>query len=141
MGTVHLIFLFDIYIQVLGYFVAYTSEKGSPPLVFVLSEKGCSILLFPFVNDREQDLVECVLLPIWLPDKVKEGSLLNRNLLVVLLLLCGGHSDGIISSSEYKYPYPKEGTRKSLLKEKIQTVEESTSELLKAKDKEIKGEH
>ena len=77
-------------------------------------------------------------IPIWLPDKVEEGSLLNRNLLVVLLLLCGGHSDGIISSSEYKYQYPKEGTWKSLLKEKIQTVEESMSELLKKRDEVIK---
>ena len=126
--------------NVLGYFVAYTSEKGRPPLVFVLSEKGYSILLFPFVNRHGQDLVEYVLLPeipiSALPDKVKEGSLLNRNLLVVLLLLCGGHGDGVVIPS-LEYQYPLEGTRKSFLKEKIQTVQESMSELLQAKDREI----
>ena len=76
-------------------------------------------------------------IPIWaLPDKVKEGSLLNRNLLVVLLLLCGGHGDGVVIPS-LEYKYPSDGTRKSYLKEKIQTVQESMSELLQAKDKEI----
>ena len=45
------------------YFVAYTSEMGNPPLVFVLSEKDCSMLLFPFTNKDGFDLVECVLLP------------------------------------------------------------------------------
>ena len=35
-------------------------------------------------------------IPIWaLADKVKEGSLLNINLLVVLLLLCGGYGDDV----------------------------------------------
>ena len=63
-------------------------------------------------------------------------SLLNRNLLVVLLLLCGGHGDGVVIPS-LEYQYPLEGTRKSFLKERIQTVQESMSELLQAKDKEI----
>ena len=62
---------------------------GNPPLVFVLSEKDCSMLLFPFTNKDGFDLVECVLLPeipIW-ANKAEEGALLNRHLLVVMLLL------------------------------------------------------
>jgi hypothetical protein len=70
---------------------------GNPPLVFVLSEKDCSMLLFPFINDEGDDLVECVLLPeipIWDSNRAEEGALLNRHLLVVMLLLCGGRGEG-----------------------------------------------
>ena len=69
---------------------------GNPPLVFVLSEKDCLMLLFPFINDKGGDLVECVLLPeipIW-ASGAGEGALLNRNLLVMMLLLCGGRGKG-----------------------------------------------
>ena len=64
---------------------------GNPPLVFVLSEKDCSMLLFPFINSEGDDLVECVVLPeipIWVSKKAEEGALLNRQLLVVILLFC-----------------------------------------------------
>ncbi|CAI8021359.1 hypothetical protein GBAR_LOCUS12678 [Geodia barretti] len=81
---------------------------GNPPLVFVLSEKDCSMLLFPFINGGG-DLVECVLLPeipIW-ANKTEEGALLNRHLLVVMLLLCGGRGEGdAINYLQYKYEYP-----------------------------------
>ena len=37
-----------------------------------------------------------IYIPVWnSPDKVKEGSFLNRNLLVVLLLLSGSHGHGV----------------------------------------------
>ena len=82
---------------VLGYFVAYMSEERNPPLVFVLSEKHCSMLLFPFINSEGDDLVECVVLPeipIWVSKKAEEGALLNRQLLVVILLFCAGRDEG-----------------------------------------------
>ena len=66
-GYMH--FSFVQHLQVLGYFVAYTSESGNPPLVFVLSEKSCKALLFPFVNKENHDAVECLLLPdtpVWM---------------------------------------------------------------------------
>ena len=56
-------------------------------------------------------------IPIW-----ASGSLLNRDILVVLLLLCGGHGDGHVDGIS-RLEYPKEGTRKSLIKEMIRTVE------------------
>ena len=70
-------------------------------------------------------------IPIWaLADKVKEGSLLNSNLLVELLLLCGSHGDVVGVIPPLEYVYPSEGTRKSFIKEKIQTVQERMSEEL-----------
>ena len=114
---------------------------GNPPLVFVLSEKDCSMLLFPFINDEGVDLVECVLLPeipIWASNRADEGALLNKQLLVVMLLLCGGRGKGdAINYSQYKYEYPhKEGTRKSVIKETIQTVRENMTELLQKVERE-----
>ena len=107
---------------------------GNPPLVFVLSEKDCSMLLFPFINDEEDDLVECVLLPeipIWGSNRAEEGALLNRHLLVVMLLLCGGRGEGEgINYSRKKLNYPFKGTTKSVIKQKIQTVQENMFELL-----------
>ena len=75
--------------QVLGYFVAYTSEQGNPPLIFVLSEVSCSILLFPFQDVNGEDIVECLLLPdipVWVGKENEEVSL-NKELLVILVLL------------------------------------------------------
>ena len=113
---------------------------GNPPLVFVLSEKDCSMLLFPFINDDEDDLVECVLLPeipIWGSNRAEEGALLNRHLLGVMLLLCGGRGEGEgIDYSTYKLKYPFEGTKKSVIKQKIQTVRENMFELIQ-KEKEV----
>jgi len=111
--------------QVLGYFVAYTSEFGNPPLVFVLSEKTCKLLLFPFVNDKEEDVVECLLLPdiaVWIEND--SGVSLNNRLLQMLLLLSCTKN-----RTRMRYTYPGVSTRKSLVKDRIQTVEERTAEL------------
>ena len=120
----------------------------NPPLVFVLSEKDCSMLLFPFINKDKNDLVECVLLPeipIW-ANKVEEGALLNRHLLVVMVLICGGRGkDDEIDYMQYKYVYPSGGTKKSVIKEKVQTVRENMIDMLqkaekKRQDAEKKGQ-
>ena len=58
------------YMQTIGYFVKLTTEEGRPPVVFVLSENSATVLLFPFVNNSDNGVVECVQLPdypIWLP--------------------------------------------------------------------------
>ena len=69
------------------------------------------MLLFPFTNKDGFDLVECVLLPeipIW-ANKAEEGALLNRHLLVVMLLLCGGRGKGdAIDYTQYKSQYPSD---------------------------------
>ena len=95
----------------------------------LLSEKGCSILLFPFVNQINQGLVKALLLPelpLWASTENMTGlTFLNSDFLVLLLLLCG--EEGQLS---FKHSYPLEGTRKALLKEKIQTVKETMAELL-----------
>ena len=122
-GYMH--FSFVRHLQVLGYFVAYTSESGNPPLVFVLSEKSCKLLLFPFVNNDEEDVVECLLLPdiaVWIK-KDSEVSL-NKTLLVMLLLL-----SCTTNRNRMKCKYLGTSTRKSLIKDRIQTVEEHTAEL------------
>ena len=115
----------------------------NPPLVFVLSEKYCSMLLFPFIDNDNNDLVECVLLPeipIW-ANKVEEGALLNRHLLVVMLLLCGGHGeDDEINYLQYKYVYPSGGTKKSEIKKRIQTVRENITDLLQKSERKRQEE-
>ena len=105
--------------------MACTSESGNPPLVFVLSEKSCKLLLFPFVNNDEEDVVECLLLPdiaVWIK-KDSEVSL-NKTLLVMLLLL-----SCTTNRNRMKCKYLGTSTRKSLIKDRIQTVEEHTAEL------------
>ena len=117
--------------------------------MFVLSEKNCSMLLFPFINSKNDDLVECVVLPeipIWVSKKAEEGALLNRQLLVVILLFCAGRDEGEnINYMDYKYEYPADlgaGTKKSVIKAKIQSVEENLMDLLtkerEEKEKQIK---
>ena len=104
--------------------MACTSESGNPPLVFVLSEKSCKVLLFPFVNDENHDVVECLLLPdipVWI--KTDSGPSLNKTLLLILLLLCCTKN-----RTGMGYKYPGTSTRKSLIKKRIQTVEEHTAE-------------
>ena len=112
--------------------------------MFVLSEKNCSMLLFPFINSKNDDLVECVVLPeipIWVSKKAEEGALLNRQLLVVILLFCAGRDEGEnINYMDYKYEYPADlgaGTKKSVIKAKIQSVVENLMDLL-TKEREEK---
>ena len=107
--------------------------------MFVLSEKHCSMLLFPFINSEGDDLVECVVLPeipIWGSKEAEEGALLNRQLLVVILLFCAGRDEGEKINVDYKYQYPSgdvdlgAGTKKSVIKARIQSVEENLIDLL-----------
>jgi len=122
-GYMH--FSFVRHLQVLGYFVAYTSESGNPPLVFVLSEKSCKVLLFPFVNNSEEDVIESLLLPdiaVWIEKDSKVS--LNKTLLVMLLLL-----SCTTNRNRMKCKYLGTSTRKSLIKDRIQTVEEHTAEI------------
>ena len=101
------------------------------------------MLLFPFTNKDGFDLVEFVLLPeipIW-ANKAEERALLNRHLLVVMLLLCGGRGKGdAIDYTQYKSQYPSEGTKKAVIKESIQTVWENMSELLQKAERELQEE-
>ena len=100
--------------------MAYTSESGNPPLVFVLSEKTCKLFLFPFVNEKTEDVVKCLLLPdipVWI--KNDSGVSLNKRLLQILLLLsCRKTSKRC--NIRTLVPPPK----KSLVRERIQTVDE-----------------
>ena len=106
--------------------MAYTSERRKPPLVFVLSEKSCKILLFPFINKKEKDIIDCLLLPdipVWIENDF--GGSLNRKFLLILLLLsCREHKEWIRIKS------PGESTRKSLIKSRILTVEQLMEEKL-----------
>ena len=99
------------------------------------------MLLFPFINEEGVDLVECVLLqeiPIWGSNRVEEGALLNRHLLVVMLLLCGGRGEGEgINYSRKRLIYPFDGTKKSVIKQKIQTVRENMMELVHNTEKKM----
>ena len=111
-GYMH--FSFVQHLQVLGYFVAYTSESGNPPLVFVVSEKSCKVLLFPFVNIENHD-VECLLLPdipVWIETDSRVS--LNKRLLQMLLLLSCTKN-----RLRMRYKYPGTSTRKSLVKKRI----------------------
>ena len=72
-------------------------------------------------------------IPIW----ANKGALLNRHLLVVMLLLCGGRGKGdAIDYTQYKSQYPSEGTKKAVIKESIQTVWENMAELLQKAQEE-----
>ena len=95
------------------------------------------MLLFPFINSEGDDLVECVVLPeipIWVSKKAEEGALLNRQLLVVILLFCAGRDEGEKINVDY-YQYPSgdvdlgAGTKKSVIKARIQSVEENLMDL------------
>ena len=113
--------------------MAYTSKRRKPPLVFVLSEKSCKILLFPLIYEKEKDIIDCLLLPdipVWIENDF-EGSL-NRKFLLILLLSCREHKEWI------RIKYPGESTQKSLIKSRILTVEQLMEEkLLQQKEEKI----
>ena len=96
------------------------------------------MLLFPFINSNGGDIVECVLLPempIWASNRAEEGALVNRHLLVVMLLLCGSRFFPDVES--LKVEYPSDGTKKALIKERIQTVQENMIDLLKKAERKV----
>jgi len=87
-------------------------------------EKSCKLLLFPFVNNEEEDVVECLLLPdiaVWIEND--SGVSLNKTLLKILLLSCTKNRTG-----RMKYDYPGPSTKKSLVKERIWSVKELMSD-------------
>lgn len=107
-------------LQVLGYFIKYAAEVGRPPLVFVLSEKSAKLMLFPFVNENQEQAVVSVLLPhfpLWCDGRDGAGVVsFSCNFLVLLLLVCGSYDT---TMAEFKYP--GEGTPKKHLKGHILT--------------------
>lgn len=109
------------FVQVLGYTIKYTAEEGRLPLVFVPSEKFMKFLLFPFMNDGQDPVIECLILPhcpLWKNDQ------LNFDVLVLLLLLSGGDCTERMTLVEY----PGISTpRSSSVVDNILTVDQMTA--------------
>ena len=81
----------SVLLQVMGYHCSFLSEHGSPPLVFVLTEKFIRVLLFPFhlpVIEGGAELMTAIQLPS-LPIWVGEGEdgLMNLGNLMLLGML------------------------------------------------------
>ena len=131
--------LFLLFLQALGYYIKYSAEYRRPPLVFVLSEKSAKLILFPFKNKSQEQLIECVLLPDF-PLWVNASSLdmrLNYDLLVSILLLCGGDRIHPMTMCVY----PEDGTPKRKLRDYIHTVTENVKEEFEKKILEIQKEN
>ena len=114
------------YVRTLASYVACTSYQTQPspgsrrPWIShrqasVIGSGGAPVLvhlLFPFVNQNHQDIIECLQLPdipLWIDNDF--GGSLNSDLLLLLLLLsCRKHKEWV------RIEYPGECTRKSLIK-------------------------
>ena len=112
----YIIIIIALLLQVHGYFAKYCSEVGRPPVVFVLSEVSVKVILFPFQNENGVNVIESVQLPdfpLWLPRNPESDEVsLNRNSLVLLLLLCGSYETDVAM----KYLYPAESTPRLVIK-------------------------
>ena len=120
-------------LQLNGYFIKYAAEVGRPPWAFVLSEESAKVMFFPFVNKESKAIVEGVLLedfPLWVNSS--DSQCLNRQLLVLFLVLCAGRE-----SATLQYRYPNGGTLKKDVMEHILTATEKMEEALRQKDEAL----
>ena len=133
-------------LQAIGYFIAIETEKRNPPLVFVLSKKSVSLILFPFQDEKDCDLINAIVVP-WIPlwtgssERDAKGRL-NTALIGALFAFSIGRVTPI--------PYPKKLGDTTLLKKtfKKSEVDElraqlrekdmELNELRKKKNKELK---
>ena len=91
------------------------------------------MMFFPFVNKESKAIVEGVLLedfPLWVNSS--GGQCLNRQLLVLFLVLCAGRE-----SATLQYTYPNGGTLKKDVMEHILTATEKMEEALRQKDEAL----
>ena len=134
----YIIIIIALSLQVHGYFAKYCSEVGRPPVVFVLSEVSVKVILFPFQNENGINVIESVQLPdfpLWLPRNPESDEVyLNRNSLVLLLLLCGSYETDVAM----KYLYPAESTPRSVIKPLIITVTENNKQAIEMLHKKIR---
>ena len=85
--------LFVLFLQLLGYMIKCGSMDRLPSIAIVLSEMSAKVVLCPFQNINKVPVVDCILLddyPLWLGD---EGTSLNKELLMLLLLYCSSSYD------------------------------------------------
>ena len=134
----YIIIIIALLLQVHGYFAKYCSEVGRPPVVFVLSEVSVKVILFPFQNENGVNVIESVQLPdfpLWLPRNPESDEVsLNRNSLVLLLLLCGSYETDVAM----KYLYPAESTPRLVIKPLIITVTENNKRAIKVLQNKIR---
>ena len=113
----------NIFLQAIGYYIAFQSDPKKVPLVVVMTENHHEIILFPFDGGAEDSdpLINAVVLPpesLWKDIDIKEISL------SVLWKLCAlAYPDKGISSIPLDKCYTL--VRKRLLKERIYTHTES----------------
>ena len=110
--------------------MAFETASKSPPLVFVLSEEGIQIVMFPFCDSDGDDLVEAVLIPLypfWVNDDGQ--SMMNTELFVLLIMLAGRQK---VHPAEHElqivYTYPN-ATKKRVIRKFIQTVKQEMHDM------------
>ena len=88
------------------------------------------VILFPFQDENGVDVIESIQLPdfpLWEPRNPESDEVsLNRNSLVLLLLLCSSHEPDVAM----KYTYPAESTPRSVIKPLICTVTEDYKRII-----------
>ena len=98
-----------------------------------MSEQLVKVMLFPFINTKQEPLVESILLldyPLWECIFSQDGNgmgngrnVLNHTLLVVLIFLCSVYQCSEVQS--VKLVYPGKGTPKRVLVPHVMTEMES----------------
>ena len=148
----------------MGYHCSFLSEHGSPPLVFVLTEKFIRVLLFPFHlpfiegGAELMTAIQLPSLPIWVGEG--EDGLMNLGNLMLLGMLAlhrpscsvvypfeDGHQQKktilheiILSNQDYKEKQHKERTEEleKQHKERMEELEKQHKEKLKEREKQHK---
>ena len=156
----------SVLFQVMGYHCSFLSEHGSPPLVFVLTEKFIRVLLFPFhlpFIEGGAELMTAIQLPplpIWVGEG--EDGLMNLGNLMLLGMLAlhrpscsvvypfeDGHQQKktilheiILSNQDYKEKQHKDWMEEleKQHKEKLEEREKQHKEKLEEREK-LKEQH
>jgi hypothetical protein len=110
-------------LQLLGYYIKFSTDNKNPPLCAVISERGVQIVLFPYVYVGQNSVIPAVDALVLPELPLLDVDFPNRYLLCLLLLLCGDqhNSYGGINIANISLTG---ATKKSALRNHIYSVKE-----------------
>ena len=123
-----------MFLQLLGYYIKFASDKQKPPLCFLLTEDGVRVLFFPYnqvqhVLEKKivsipanccTPVVDCIVSPLT-PLFLGRGKTVNQFLLGILLPL----SSDVVSEHVVKVINIDTGTRKAQVANHTETMREA----------------
>ena len=130
---------------VLGYYIKFGTAGLKPPLCAVVSERHVQFVCFPYkldtVSEQRIAVVDCLVLPeipLFFNTNINNitSPSVNHYMLGLMLLLSNSDDNGLYNSQKPLVAL-ENATKKSSVRDHIQSVTEQILEQLNKKDKEL----